>query len=378
MCILYSSDTYFMKIAVFHELPEGGALKVINEMAKRLKKDHTVDLYTIQENNKFNYEKYYTETFIYKFQTKKWAGNNWKAKIYKDSVELIKLFLLHKQIAKDIREKDYDILFVNGSRYIEAPFILLFKNKNKILYCHNTNYRFIYEPILGIPKNLDPLRTIYEKTNRFIRKYLDILNIRSADKIITGSKFEVKMINKTYGLKSKSIPYGVDFDFFKPVKIKKKYDVLFIGSSHLLEGYPTLLEVEKNLPKNVNIKKILGDIKWVTDINDLRDLYQDSRIVLSLGHNEPFGLTPLDAMSCGVPVIAVNEGGYKETVRDGVTGYLVPRNPRIIAKKIMYLLKNEKVLEEMGKNGRHHMTENYDWEINIAELNKVFNQMTND
>ncbi len=367
-----------MRIAVFHELPEGGALKVINEMAIRLKKDHIVDLYTTQENNKFNYEKYYTNTFVYKFKSKKWKGNNWKTRIYKDSVELFKLFLLHKKIAGEIRKKDYDILFVNGSKYIEAPFILLFKNKNKVLFCHNTNYRFIYEPILGIPKNLDLFRTFYEKTNRFIRKNLDLINIKSADKIITGSKYEVEMIKKTYGLKSKSIPYGVDSNFFVPSKTKKKYDVLFIGSSHLLEGYPTLLEVEKILPKEIIIKKILGDIEWVTDINELRHLYQSSKIVLSLGHNEPFGLTPLDAMSCSVPVIAVNEGGYKETVIDGVTGYLVPKDPKIIARKIKYLLKNDKVFRQMGIRGRIHMKKNYNWDRNVNELTKLFKQIIND
>lgn len=368
----------FMRIAVFHELPEGGALKVINEMSKRLKGEHIVDLYTTQESNKFNYENYYSNTYTYKFVTKKWNGRNWKARIYKDSIELIKLFKLHYRISQDIREKNYDILFVNGSKFIEAPFILLFKNKNKLLFCHNTNYRFIYEPILDTTKDLDLLRKSYEKTNKFARKYLDILNIKSAKKIITGSKFEVEMIKKTYGLKSKSIPYGVDFNFFKPVNTKKEYDVLFIGSSHLLEGYPTLLEVEKLLPKNVKIKKNLGDKKWVVDINELRKLYQNSKIVLSLGHNEPFGLTPLDAMSCEVGVIAVNEGGYKETIKDGVTGYLVPRDPKLISEKIMYLLNHERVLEKMGKNGRRHMIANYNWERNITELNKVFSQMIND
>ena len=367
-----------MRIAVFHELPEGGALKVINEMSRRLKDENEIDLYTTQESNKFNYENYYSKTFVYKFQTKKWNGKNWKARIYKDSIELFKLFILHYKIARDIRNKEYDILFVNGSKFIEAPFILFFKNKNKLLYCHNTNYRFIYEPILDTTKDLDPIRKLYEKTNRIIRKYLDIINIHSANKIITGSKYEVEMIKKTYGLKSKSIPYGVDSDFFKPTKTKKKYDVLFIGSSHLLEGYPTLVQVEKLLPKNIKVKKILGDIKWVTSISELKKLYQDSKIVLSLGHNEPFGLTPLDAMSCGVPVIAVDEGGYRETVKNNITGYLVPRDPGEIAKKIIYLLKNEKILEKMGKNGREHILKNYKWESNVEELKKIFKKMIND
>lgn len=364
-----------MRIAVFHELPEGGALKVVNEMSKGLKNEHVVDLYTTTE--KFNHKEYYANTFIYKFKPKVWIGGNFKTRIYKDSIELIKLFLLHKKIAKDIREKKYDILFVNGSRYIEAPFILLFKNKNKVLFCHNTNYRFIYEPILNNTNDLDVIRKSYEKLNRTIRKYLDIINIKSADKILTGSKYEKQMIKKTYGLESKNISYGVNFDFFKPKNTKKKYDVLFIGTSHLLEGYPTLEEVEKLLPKSFKVKKILGDIKWVTDVYELRDLYQSSRITLCLGHNEPFGLTPLDSMSCEVPVIAVNEGGYRETVIDGVTGYLVPRNPEIIAKKITYLLKNERKRKRMGEKGREEMIRNYNWDKNITEVERIFRLMAN-
>lgn len=364
-----------MRIAVFYELPEGGALKVINEMTRRLKKDHTVDLYTTSETKKFKYSSYYTNTYVYYFKQKKWNGKDWKARLYKDSVELLKLFLLHRKIAKEIRSRNYDILFVNGSKYIEAPFILNFKNKNKILYAHNTNYRFVYEPILNITKDLDPIRSLYERVNRFIRKNLDLINIKSADKIITGSKFEKYIIKKTYGLMSDSIPYGVDSDFFTDKKTNKRYDILFLGTTHVLEGYPTLLEVIEKLPKNIRVKKILGDIEWVTDVNELRNLYQSSKIVLCLGYNEPFGLTPLDAMSCGVPVIAVDEGGYKETVIDGVTGFLVPRDPEKIAEKIMLLLKNEKLLDRMGKKGREDMVSNWKWEKNVNKLNKLFNSM---
>lgn len=364
-----------MKIAVFYELPEGGALKVINEIAKRLKEKHTVDLYTTGEFKKYKYAPSYSNVFIYPFIAKKWSGGNWKTRLYKDSIELVKLFLIHKRIAADIRRKNYDLLFVNGSRYIEAPFILNFKNKNKILYAHNTNYRLVYEPILNITKDLDFLRSLHERINRFFRKNLDLVNIKSADKIVTGSKYEKYMIKKTYGLESESIPYGVDTDFFNNKNNNKKYDVLFLGTTHLLEGYPTLLEVIKFLPKNMRVKQILGDIKWVTDVYELRDLYKSSKIVLCLGHNEPFGITPLEAMACGVPVIAVDEGGYRETIIDGKTGFLVKRDPKKIADKIIFLLKDQALLEKMGKSSREEMITNWRWEKNVEKLNTVFNSI---
>lgn len=364
-----------MKIAVFHELPPGGALMVVHQMTKRLKKEHTVDLYTTSASRKHKDSSFFSNTFLYSFRPKKWEGKDWKTRLYKDTIELIKLYLIHRKIAKDIRKRDYDIFFVHGSKYIEAPFVLRFINKNKIFYCHDPNYRFVYEPILDDSSNLDFIRKTYEKINRLVRKHLDLVNIKSADTLIASSKFERSIIKKTYNLGSVVIPYGVDSDFFRQAKVKKLYDVLYLGASHILEGYPTLIKIESLLSPQIKVKKILGDIEWISDMRELRLLYQTSRMVICLGHNEPFGLTPLDAMACGVPVIAVKEGGYRETVKDSKTGYLIRRNPKEMAEKIEALLKNKQLLEKMGRNGRQHVLKSWTWDVNIKRLNNLFNSM---
>lgn len=363
-----------MKIAVFHELQRGGARMVVNEMVKRLKKDNQVDLFITSPFYKKEEKQFFTNIKVFKFKERKWDGKDWRSRIYKDSLELIKLYDLHKKIAKEVEEKKYDIFFVHASSYIEAPFVLRFTNIKKIFYCHDPNYRMIYDPIMKIPDHLDLIRKNYERINRIIRKRLDITNIKKADKLIASSFFEKKIIKQTYGLESTVIYYGVDTNFFKQSKREKEFDLLFVGTSHPLEGYPLFLDALKHLPKNLRVKTILGDIEWVSDKKELREYYRKSRVVVCLGRNEPFGLTPLDAMACGVPVVALNEGGYKETVIDGKTGFLAKANGKDIASKINLILKNKKTEKDFGVNGRKVAVEKWSWANNIMFLKKLFKE----
>ena len=54
-------------------------------------------------------------------------------------------------------------------------------------------------------------------------------------------------------------------------------------------------------------------------------LVKRSRAVVSLARGEPFGLTPIEAQAAGTPALMVDEGGYRHTIEDGVSGRLLPR-----------------------------------------------------
>jgi glycosyltransferase involved in cell wall biosynthesis len=86
-------------------------------------------------------------------------------------------------------------------------------------------------------------------------------------------------------------------------------------------------------------------------------LYNEADIVLypTIGE-EPFGLVPVEAMSCERPVVASRSGGISETIVDGETGYLTERGDvESLASAIHRLVENPKQAEQMGRAGRRRV-----------------------
>ncbi|WZY01504.1 N-acetyl-alpha-D-glucosaminyl L-malate synthase BshA [Bacillus sp. FSL W7-1360] len=91
--------------------------------------------------------------------------------------------------------------------------------------------------------------------------------------------------------------------------------------------------MEHDLEENV---LVLGNQKHIVELLSMSDL------LLLLSEKESFGLVALEAMACGVPVIATNIGGIPEVVEDGVTGFLCPVNdPETASQRALTLLEND-------------------------------------
>jgi glycosyltransferase involved in cell wall biosynthesis len=150
---------------------------------------------------------------------------------------------------------------------------------------------------------------------------------------------------------------------------------LFVGEKSEVEGYDLLKAVLKMYKKEPAVKYIIRNITGasITEEELVKEINQ-SKIMLALSRNEPFGLLPIEAMACGVPVIAVSEGGLKESVIDGVTGYLIKRDKSKLKKQIGLLLNNDGLRNKLGKNSRNRVLSKFTWDESVERFLAIIKQ----
>lgn len=100
----------------------------------------------------------------------------------------------------------------------------------------------------------------------------------------------------------------------------------------------------------------------------LKYYYSAADLFLTVPWYEPFGITPVEAMACGTPVIGAGVGGVKFSVRDGETGYLVaPRDPEALAERVAHALAHPRLLDAFRENARRRAEELFTWR-RVTEL----------
>lgn len=102
--------------------------------------------------------------------------------------------------------------------------------------------------------------------------------------------------------------------------------------------------------------------------------YRDASLaVMSSLWPEPFGATGLEAMRCGLPVVAFDAGGIREWLLDGVNGFLVPWMDRTaFAARVDQLLLYKAVARRLGENGRSLANERFNFSAYIDGLERLF------
>ncbi len=91
---------------------------------------------------------------------------------------------------------------------------------------------------------------------------------------------------------------------------------------------------------------------------------------------ETLGIVGLEALACGVPVVASDIGGVREWLKEGETGYLAePKNAAQFAERIEALLKNEALNVEMGRNGQRLIRERFTPEHHVERLLELYRRV---
>jgi D-inositol-3-phosphate glycosyltransferase len=156
--------------------------------------------------------------------------------------------------------------------------------------------------------------------------------------------------------------------------------------AHLyIVGGNTEIPSESSTPEISRLAQIARDagvIDRVTfvgrrDRSVLRLFYSAANVFVSTPWYEPFGITPVEAMACGTPVIGAAVGGIRTTVQDGKTGFLVPPNdPAALAERLTILQQSPDMAHTMGRAGRQRARSAYTWAGVAARLENIYARLS--
>jgi glycosyltransferase involved in cell wall biosynthesis len=390
-----------MDIALFHNLPSGGAKRAVYEWTKRLAKKHSIDVYTLStaDHDFCDIRPFVNDYKIIQYKPRGLfhspLGRLNQLQRWRDLGDLIDV---GRGIALKIDAGDYDVVFANTCRYTYIPTFLQFVKTPSIYYLHEPFgakfKRYIQRPYLQysntreIMDRVDPLIKLYnhrlEKTQQE--------SVERTGKLLANSAFTKELMEGTYGKDTPVCHYGVDTKDFLPVpEISKDGHILSVGELSPRKGFNFLIESLAHIPREYRpelklacntidylekdyIESLGGekdvdlDILENLDTQELMVEYNKARICVYTPILEPFGLVPLEAMSCGTPVVGVCEGGVKESIIHERTGLLVERDVKKFSNAVQHLISNPDLAAEYGRNGREHVLRNWTWDRSVDRL----------
>jgi D-inositol-3-phosphate glycosyltransferase len=107
--------------------------------------------------------------------------------------------------------------------------------------------------------------------------------------------------------------------------------------------------------------------------SELRHYYYASDVFVTTPWYEPFGITAVEAMACGVPVIGARVGGIQYSVQDGRTGFLVdPKDPSGLAHRVAQLLSDPAIPRLFGRRARRRAYQLFTWKRVARQLDALY------
>jgi glycosyltransferase involved in cell wall biosynthesis len=303
-----------------------------------------------------------------------------------------------------LNEYNPDIVHLHTMEHVSPSVLFLLKKYPAIMTIHGPE---------GFIKNLALWTLLPEhfKNNEFNKKYLTVmgrvhyfyhtyiqraiykLGFKNIDLFVGISNFITSVS------KNELQPIVTIHNFVRLLKFKNlgnKNNLLFLGRVEKVKGIEYLIAalpkiIEKfpdakltivgeggysnkmiNLTKILNLEKSVIFIKKINH-NEVEKFYHDTSVLIMPSiWPEAFGRVGIEAMSAGRPVIATNIGGIPEWLDDGKTGYLVEdKNSQQIAKKVISLFSNKKLLNQMGINARKK-AEEFRIEKHSIEIENIY------
>jgi glycosyltransferase involved in cell wall biosynthesis len=220
----------------------------------------------------------------------------------------------------------------------------------------------------------------------------ELWNARAFDAILVNSRFSRESILRAYGLNAELCYLGIDTGKFVNRHQERENFIVGVGSFTPQKNIKFVIEALANVPEPRPRLVWIGNFASRSYLKELKLLAQsvnvgfepkvgigDDELVNTLNrasmmvyapHLEPFGLAPLEANACGLPVIAVAEGGVRETVIAGVNGLLVEPDVKAMAAAIDRLRNEKHYARKLGESGRRLVGEKWSLDASIDRVER--------
>ncbi|HVF98922.1 MAG TPA: glycosyltransferase [Chloroflexia bacterium] len=277
----------------------------------------------------------------------------------------------------------------------------LLRKRVPVLYFCFEPPRFIYSDTGDIVSRLGALGRLVSPAFRLYRR-LDRAMVRSAHRVLSNSPYGSRRIWDAYKRKAVVIEHGMDFrepDEAAVETLRGRYWLrgrqVAVTVNHL---HPrkridlfirAVREAARQVPGSValvvgggpergsleTLAASLGmavgeDVVFTGAVpeEELPAHYAVGNVYIPTGREESFGLSVIEALGLGLPVVSVNEGGPCDTVQHGKSGYLVPARPEALGGAAAELMSDPQAAKTMGSAGARFVRSHFQWEKGAATL----------
>lgn len=278
---------------------------------------------------------------------------------------------------------------------------LIRKIKPDIIHSHSGcwHYSPLAARLCNVPVTIHTEHgRIFPETKSLI--FCDRLYFRFTNKLVTVSEYLTSYMQEVVKLDSRKIiqiENGVDTEQFTSHERRTTSDDYTIGivarlepvKDHLtlLNAFAQVIKIvpncklliigngsqKQNIEEQIQMLKLSDKVLLLGERKDIPELLSIMDIFVLSSLTEGTSLTLLEAMASGKPVVATNVGGNAKVVIDNETGFLVPPGePSIMAEKIIKLLKDRNLINEMGTKGRNRVLEHFSLDKMVNAYEKLY------
>lgn len=383
-----------LKLAIYHNLGPGGALRVVEQQVLHHAPDISYDLFepeeALERRKGAAIGSRLTESCDRHIVIPSSNTGRRRPRIAPDLQRLARHDRMERSAARTIDRGGYDLVMVHPDARTYTPGILTYLETPAVYFMQEPP-RFIYEapsrrrrrPIVQFAGH--PVKNaVSESSRRLFETTRARRDVKAATApgvtLVCNSLFSAESIVRTYGVRPHVCYLGVDPDTFQPGPEARENSVLAVGGIEPNKRHDLVVDALALLPETTRpslhvvfecaaagqlvalqdqASRQGVDLHLHASISEaeLADLYQRVLATMCVARLEPFGLTTLESLASGTPVVAVREGGPREVIVEGRNGMLVDPTPASVAQGI----------ERMQRDRTHYAPARLRAEIDAGE-----------